>query len=549
MFGGVTETGNATGNKVYIGSLGGTVTNSWIGIIEGFVSGGVVLDTGGGNADGNEVYVAGGTVLGRITGGYSNGGNADGNTVNVTGGIMGSITDGHSLYGGYSESGTANDNIVSVSGSASTPFSFANVGQYIIYGGSTQSGGEANNNQVTVGGTAADTMGIGSVWGGNVTASPGEATGNTVTVAGGQIGSDGIVGGSTVDGDATDNAVTVRGGGNLVLTGDIMGAWASGTGDASGNRVTVSDVAAAANSVYGGYSTDGSANENIVAVTLNAGQRFAYVIGGETGSAVATDGASGNIVTISGAGSVTNNVYGGYASGAGNANGNAVTVSGATINGFLYGGFAATDGKEAMNNTITINSGTYNGDVVGGYAGLPGISTGNTVNIFGGAFNTAYGIYGGWNPNNVTGNTLNTRGVIGIQIGTIANFETYNFTVDTSNVRQTVYTVTNPVDVSGSIVNVTVTGNDPLSAGDYINLFSKTTGTAPTQGNVQGMPGSLFDYDAIVEINTASADEELRVRILGSSISGDTQLYMVRANSLACKWSISPAISPAPLRV
>lgn len=200
--------------------------------------------------------------------------------------------------------------------------------------------------------------------------------------------------------------------------------------------------------VYGGYSANKSANENIVTI-LNSN-----ITGGVLGGYSKLGSANLNKVIIK-ASSVDRDVAGGNSS-IGNSNSNEVYIEQGTavagdvfgggqyynkvfiksssINGEVYGG--EVDNGDTTKNSVTINSSNIVNNIYGGYSNN-GNAFLNTVNIShtGGRNKTKLGkyflvkgkIYGGnSDKGKISGNTLNVKGK-DLIAGNIANFENANF--------------------------------------------------------------------------------------------------------------------------
>ena len=240
------------------------------------------------------VEMTGGTVNGRINGGYSSssdyGGEVSGNTVTITGGTVTGYVYGDTViagvYGGRINVGAATGNRVTITDGT------VNDG---IYGGCSSNGGEATGNTVTISGGIVGTVGSSSsVYGGCSNA--GAATGNRVTITDGTV-NNGIYGGWGYT-DATNNRVTITGG---TVKGNVYGGRME-KGNASGNTVTISGgivgTVDSSRSVYGGYSDGGGeVSGNTVALSGSADVSEARLYGRNDG---ASTGSSGNTLLING---------------------------------------------------------------------------------------------------------------------------------------------------------------------------------------------------------------------------------------------------------
>ncbi|MCM0758844.1 autotransporter outer membrane beta-barrel domain-containing protein [Sporomusa sphaeroides DSM 2875] len=251
----VTISGSAVVNCVDAGeSTNGPVTGNKLFITGGDILGGPARagwsDTG--LVSGNEAYMSGGVIhdnavdhsVGHLDGGLSISGNSENNVVTVSGG---SVTN---VYGGSSVSADATGNRAVISGDAQV--------QWVIGG---RAGGTAGSNNVLVAGAA---QVAGNVYGGH-SDSGGDAIVNRVVIAGGTVGGE-VYGGSSSNGSATGNSVLLTGG---MVNGRIYGGF-SDTGSANDNTVTIDRYAqlATTSSIYGGW-TNPSFSGTSAGNTLN----------------------------------------------------------------------------------------------------------------------------------------------------------------------------------------------------------------------------------------------------------------------------------------
>ena len=222
---------------------------------------------------------------------------------------------------------------------------------------------------------------------------------------------------------ATEVILTKLDGGHQTGPNSYSGMWTSGQAEAKDAVVTIFQDNDGSNysnyTVYGGWATNDSANNN--KVTMTGGQVYA-VYGGKAGD---SGNATGNIVTMNG-GIVADHVYSGYAAN-GNANGNTIEMTGGVAAG-VQGGTASVgnandnvvifsggtleeidggvsfDQGEASGNRVVMSGGTVTYCVYSGYA-VNGNATGNAVDMTGGQVNS--GVYGGVaNSGNATDNTV-----------------------------------------------------------------------------------------------------------------------------------------------
>ena len=156
--------------------------------------------------------------------------------------------------------------------------------------------------------------------------------------------------------------------------------------------------------IFGGFADDAGDVKNST-VTITGGTVTRYVYGGQSDYGAVT----GNTVKISG-GTVTISVYGGQ-SDYGEVSDNTVTItSGSTVENSVYGGQSSSG--EVSDNRVTITGGTVKNRVYGGYSWSA--ATGNTVTISGGTVGTvdsSSSVYGGWSSSGeVSDNTVTITG-------------------------------------------------------------------------------------------------------------------------------------------
>ncbi|MDR1826717.1 MAG: autotransporter outer membrane beta-barrel domain-containing protein [Methylobacteriaceae bacterium] len=163
----------------------------------------------------------------------------------------------------------------------------------------------------------------------------------------------------------------------------------------------------------GGFATSGNAVNN--EVTISGSMQFG-VFGGVVN--YGSDGdVTGNRVSITDS-TVTDWVWGGYASGAGNVNSNTVVLDNSTINGVVYGGQNFGSGRVDDNEVVIRNESVIGAGVYGGEGSSV---SGNSVSVSGGS--SVYGdVYGGvgtgdggasGNTVSISGNSLTTSGAFG----------------------------------------------------------------------------------------------------------------------------------------
>ena len=264
--------------------------------------------------------------------------------------------------------------------------------------------------------------------------------------------------------------------GDTVIYGNVYGVGKIGyTGDAIGGNVTINgNNADVTGNVNGGYSSSGSANDNIV--NISGDSELDQVRGGYSYSREAYD----NTVNISGNADVTGKVFGGY-SRKSSAYSNTVNISDGTIgsSAYVYGGYSDSDSASgsANDNTVNISGGTIGSDsqpayVYGGYSEI-GSANNNVINISGSADikNANLFGYGGYGTN-ATGNTLTIDGWKGnngngdYTVKSLNNFDSVNFDNLINLAQTTNFTV-------GSVYNVDAVNINSIGAGDYISGTQK----------------------------------------------------------------------------
>ena len=200
-------------------------------------------------------------------------------------------------------------------------------------------------------------LGKGPLWNiGNSLFPAGSLSDNVVTINSGNVGGD--VYGNDVDATfspVSNNTVILSGGS---VGGDILGG--ANNGAVTDNNVSISGFGSVSGSVYGGY---GAAEGTI----------------------------SGNDVSISDSGSVTGNVLGGYSRSVNShVIGNTVTISGGTV-GDIYGGQSGQG--NALNNSVTLDGAASRANVIYGGRVEQGTARENAVVMKNGS--VTLGIFGG----------------------------------------------------------------------------------------------------------------------------------------------------------
>ena len=345
-----------------------------------------------------------------------------------------------------------------------------------LYGGLSRTGHTTDDNELTINHLAAD---LTSAYGGKNEGAAGNVQANRVTVNGTAALSpnttvyviDKVYGGAITDathagvvgGTRTVDGKTVEAGNSVTITGgavhEVYGGYTAGTGDVQNNNVTIAK--GNIGSLYGGKveGERGIAKNNIVVLTQEA-EGIAGTVTQNTYGGVATgDGgtAAGNRVIITAG--TAHDVYGGMVSGGvsagtpnkvSTADGNIVQMIGGSAAN-VYGGDAlnAADGTSS-GNKVSVTGGTVNGNIAGGrakYNATNAPSKGNTVTFgaedgnhrpLGATFAAGTTVYGtnyrdasgdvtfDSNDAAVAGNTLNVNAK-DVTVGTVRNFENFNF--------------------------------------------------------------------------------------------------------------------------
>ena len=255
-------------------------------------------------------------------------------------------------------------------------------GYSMVYGGISGTGAVAENKVIFNHGETADAL-----VGGYTNATDKDVRGNSVTVADGTIKDD-IIGGwagrASSTGTLEGNTVTITGGTlGSYSDGVVYGARTSGNGVLKNNKVSFAN-ASTSRAVYGAATDDTNSAATLRGngVTVTSGTINGSVEGGRS---VGTGDVTGNTVSISGGSALS--LIGGYASNTGNATGNVVTVTGGTVTGGITGGYAAGTGR-TTGNTVNLGDGTHT-DLTGAVLSGSDVSGGskadditdNTLNV------------------------------------------------------------------------------------------------------------------------------------------------------------------------
>ena len=384
LYGGISKAGNSTReNTITVDS--GSHTN----VYGGHTSGSGTGEADKNNSHDNTVTIAGGTVTGKVYGGYTEA--ADGKTYNNTVNLNGGNLSNAEISGGNRTIGTEKGNTLNVN-TAATVKKIDNF-QTVAF--------KDKDAKLTLKATDAafDLAAVKADFAATATATTLVESDHAMTLAGGKtfrsdldtegtketnievsadkkritrygytlknattattVGSDTWGGRSAAGNTTTGNALTLTAGAHT----NVYGGWTSGTGskaaadqrgDSTKNRVTVKGTATVSGTVYGGYTdvTGGKATGNTVTVekTINAD-----IIGGKAAAE-----ASGNTVNVTNA--AVKSIMGGFGT---VTNDNRINLRDAKVTGMVTGGTAA-NGKD---NTLNVFYGTKTTEI-GDYKGI-----------------------------------------------------------------------------------------------------------------------------------------------------------------------------------
>lgn len=498
IYGGLTENGQASGNRVSVenGRIGGV----WAGgrIYAGF------SETG--NARGNTLEIRNGYIEGshtEVSAGYAVKGDSTGNGLTISGGSISRTSADHFVSAGFSYEGNARGNTLTVTG--------GELGTE-AYGGYVRTGtGEASDNRVEFSGSTSAVTKLTAGWSGGA-----DARGNSLVMSSGTV-RESLTGGESLTGLASGNKIEIHGG----EVGKHIYAGHTDRGGASANELLI-DGGTIAGSAYGSFIADNSSRTAEGSKISFGGTATAeFLVGGYS----ARGDAVGNEVTVSG-GTVRMNVMGGESRSAAARN-NTVRVTGGTIGtgsdeGFVHGGYSNTG--SADNNTVIIEGGNLR-SVMGGYVESgAGSVNGNTV-LFGGATGNGHG-------DMRTGNTLEIR-TSGLKAVNVGNFANYRFILpEKTTAGTTVLTLTDAkgTDISNSSVGVAVAGGKPLlRKGDSVTLLANEHGLKAegmTQQRLSGQQGVFVVYDFDLKTTDtslmATVTDSVQPRGREGGPSGDT---------------------------
>ena len=268
----------------------------------------------------------------------------------------------------------------------------------------------------------------------------------------------------------------------------------------------------------------------------------ATTVGSDTwgGRSKAGNTTTGNALTLM-AGAHTN-VYGGWTSGSGsdapadqqkNSTKNTVMVkNSATVSGTVYGGFTDVTGGKATGNTVTVEK-NLDADLVGGKAAAE--ASGNTVNVTNATVKSITGGFGtvtndnrinlrdvkvtgmvtGGTAANGTGNTLAVSyGMKTTEIGDFRGIQNLHFDMEKAPLDGTAHTMLKLTNVGGEkkLSNAHIDlhrdgAAEKLKVGDKITLMENTSGGITFGENLtaKGTDGVTRDYEFAI----ASVDKTL----------------------------------------
>lgn len=193
IYGGLTENGQASGNRVSVenGRIGGV----WAGgrIYAGFSE--------AGNARDNTLEIRNGYIEGshtEVSAGYAVKGDSTGNGLTISGGSISRTSADHFVSAGFSHEGNARGNTLTVTG--------GELGTE-AYGGYVRTGtGEASDNRVEFSGSTSAVTRLTAGWSGGA-----DARGNSLVMSSGTV-RESLTGGESLTGLASGNKIEIHGG-------------------------------------------------------------------------------------------------------------------------------------------------------------------------------------------------------------------------------------------------------------------------------------------------------------------------------------------------
>ena len=342
-------------------------------------------------------------------------------------------------------------------------------------------------------------------------------SGNTVSISG--------------EGTVTLKGEPVSPGGSSYTASTLAGAYTLESGDASNNKLSVTDGASVSFSnatgnwmIAGGISMKGAASGNQVTlsgVSLNlpdATTSSLEIAGGVTGAS-ASASASGNTVTLSNSTAQSSYIYGGYgymeyygdtsAEADAGVNHNTVTLTNSTAQSSdIYGGYmkyygdTSADAVAGVNhNTVTLTNTSASGTrVYGGYVAAPPIPTLIFLNC---SSNTADPISTSASSNSVTITGSQVEGVYG-GVDQIGSAKGNIVTINDGTVKNSVLgghsamsdAIGNTVNIAGGIIGTESSGtgeaDDNAIAGGFAKEGQANNNTVNITGGTLGAMMSLY---------------------------------------------------------
>ena len=316
------------------------------------------------------------------------------------------------LMAGFSQTGAVSNNHVIIKNNAKLDWGGTN--NPMALGGFSQTN-NVRGNTVTIDGV--NTYGLhvyGGYTHGGTAGGDNPEDGNQVMIkSAGESAIFYVYGGYSKNGSVNNNVVNIENGARA--SNVYGGAVSDGSGDVKANAVNV--INGSVSNLSGGYSqaAEGNVEENVVTI---AGGTYQNILGGNlyNASVTPTGNVKGNKVTISDA--TVTYVLGGRTNGNGNATNNIVTInSGSKVLGETNGGIS--QGGKTNNNEITINgNATVQNAVYGGSGGLGNASNaadGNTITITGSPTLSTCVVYGGYAYISASDNTINMLSSVAVK--------------------------------------------------------------------------------------------------------------------------------------
>ena len=464
LYGGISKAGNSTReNTITVNS--GTHTN----VYGGWTSGAGSTATDKDNSHDNTVTIAGGTVTGKVYGGYTEA--SDGKTYNNTVNLNGGNLSHAEISGGNRTIGTEKGNTLNVN-TAATVKKIDNFQTVAFKDKDAKLTLKATDAAFDLAAVKADFA----------------ATATATTLV------------------ESDHAMTLAGG--KTFRSDL---------DTEGTKETNIEVSADKKRITRyGYTLKNATT--------------ATTVGSDTwgGRSAAGNTTTGNALTLT-AGAHTN-VYGGWTSGTGtsaadkgNSHDNTVIVKeSATVSGTVYGGYTDVMGGKATDNTVTVEK-TINADIIGGKAAAE--ASGNTVNVTNAAVKSITGGFGtvtndnrinlrdakvtgmvmGGTAVNGTGNALNVfYGTKTTEIGDYKGIRNLHFDMEKAPMDGTAHTMLRLTNVGGAKslshthIDLHRDGAAPkLQQGDKITLMENVGGDITVGENLtaKGTDGVTRNYE------------------------------------------------------